>query len=110
MKAVVLILVGGAYVADTIFQWEDVHSYVGNHDIFTGISGPQDSSKGLANIVEPFEQFFEQNIFIKLWVRPITMHSISKIPGSVLFPSFWGVNQWHPMTAKEVFLYQHFLC
>jgi hypothetical protein len=42
MKAVVLILVGGAHVADTIFLWEDGHSYVGHHEIFTGISGPQD--------------------------------------------------------------------
>jgi hypothetical protein len=93
MKAVVLILVGGAYVTDTIFRWEDVHGYVGHCDIFTGISGPQDSSKGLTNIVELFEQFFDQNIFIKLWVRPITMHNISKIPEAVLFPSFWGVNE-----------------
>jgi len=93
MKAVVLILVGGAYVTDTIFLWEDVHSYFGHHDIFTGIIGPQDSFKGLTNIVELFEQFFDQDIFIKLWVRPITMHSISKIPEAVLFPSFWGVNQ-----------------
>ena len=101
VKAVVLILVGGAYVTDTIFLWEDVHSYVGHHEIFTGISGPQDGSKGLTNVVEMFEQFFDQHIFIKLWVRPITMHSISKISETVFFPSGWGVNQWHPMTAKE---------
>ena len=48
MKPVILILVGGAYVTDTIFLWKDVPSYVGHHGIFTGISEPQDSYKVLS--------------------------------------------------------------
>jgi len=89
MIAVVLILVGGAYVTDTIFLWENVGCYVGHRKTYWK-SGPQDGSKCLTNIVEMFEQFFYQNIFRKLWVRPFTVHSISKIPRALFFQVVGG--------------------
>ena len=40
-------------------------NYVGKREIFSGISGPQDSAKGLTNAVDIFEQFFDEDIIQK---------------------------------------------
>jgi hypothetical protein len=50
------------YVSDTKFLWEDMYKYVGHCEIFIGISVPQDSATGMTNIIDIFEQLFDQDI------------------------------------------------
>jgi hypothetical protein len=51
-------LVDIAYVTDTDFVWKNMDNYVRHTEIFTGISGPQNSNKGVTNTVDIFEQIF----------------------------------------------------
>jgi hypothetical protein len=51
-----------AYGSDNNFQWEDVDNYIRKRETFSGISGPQDSAKGLTNAADIFEQFFDKDI------------------------------------------------
>jgi hypothetical protein len=51
-----------AYVSDNNFQWEDVDNYISKRETLSGISGPQDSSMGLTNAADIFEQFFDMDI------------------------------------------------
>jgi hypothetical protein len=37
------------------FLWEDVDNYIRQQETSGGISGPQDSAKGVANVVDIFE-------------------------------------------------------
>jgi hypothetical protein len=50
-----------AYISDTKFLWEDVDKYVRHGEIFSGISIPQDSAKGVTNVIDIFEQFFDKD-------------------------------------------------
>jgi hypothetical protein len=54
------------YVSDSGFLWEDIENYVGQWEIFSGMSGPQDSAKGLRNPVDIFEQFFDTDTVQKI--------------------------------------------
>jgi hypothetical protein len=51
-----------AYVSGNNFLREDVDNYVRQQKTSGGISGNQDSAKGLANVVDIFEQFFDIDI------------------------------------------------
>jgi len=51
-----------AYVSGNNFLREDVDNYVRRQETSGGISGNQDSAKGLANAVDIFEQFFDIDI------------------------------------------------
>ena len=51
-----------AYMSGNNFLWEDVDNYVRQQETSGGISGNQDSAKGLDNAVDIFEQFFEKDI------------------------------------------------
>jgi hypothetical protein len=55
-----------ANVSDNNVLWEDIENYVGQRETFSGMSGPQDSAKGLANPVDIFEQFLIQTLCRKL--------------------------------------------
>lgn len=54
-----------AYWSDTKFQW-DMDSYIRHGDNFSGISVPQDSAKGMANITEIFENSLMRTLYRKL--------------------------------------------
>jgi len=49
-----------AYISGN-FLWEDVDNYIRQQETSGGISGNQDSAKGLANAVDIFEQFFDKD-------------------------------------------------
>lgn len=51
-----------AYVIGNNFPREDVDNYVRQQETSGGISGNQDSAKGLANAADIFEQFFDKDI------------------------------------------------
>jgi hypothetical protein len=55
-----------AYVSGKNFLWEDVDNYIRPQETSSGISGNQDSAKGLANAVDIFEQFLIQTFCRKL--------------------------------------------
>jgi hypothetical protein len=55
-----------AYVNDNNLLLEDMGNYVGQREIFSGISGPQDSAKGLTNAVDIFEQLLMKTLYRKL--------------------------------------------
>jgi hypothetical protein len=52
----------GAYMIDTHFLWEDMGNYFWYQEIFTGISGHEDDTESLKNIVGINEQIFGKNI------------------------------------------------
>jgi len=51
-----------AYMRGNNFLLEDVDNYIRQQETSGGISGNQDSVKGLANAVDIFEQFFDEDI------------------------------------------------
>jgi len=68
----------------------------------SGISGPQDSAKGLANPVDIFEQFFDKDIVQK--IVTVVMLSSSKIQWGNIFSKQWRGSEWQSLTAEEIYV------
>jgi hypothetical protein len=92
-----------AYVNDDNFLWEDMVNYV-RREIFCGISGPQDSAKGLTNAVDIFEQFFNKDIVQKIVTE--TNHYAEQFKNSSgnIFSRKSRVNEWQPVTSEEIYV------
>jgi hypothetical protein len=93
-----------AYVNDNSFFWEDMGNYVGKREIFSGISGPQDSAEGLTNAVDIFEQFFDEDIIQKTVTETNCYAEQFKNLRDNIFSRRLRVNEWQPVTSEEIYV------
>jgi hypothetical protein len=56
-------------VRNSGFIWEDIHNYHGQHELFSGHSGPQNSAINVQGIVSVFLLFFSRDIVHKIVVE-----------------------------------------
>jgi hypothetical protein len=78
-------------------------SYVKLQQIFTGISGLQDSVKGLTNILDIFEQFSGKDVVQEiLYVTCHCAQLLQNLAGSVFSPKQLKVNELLLMTAANI--------
>jgi hypothetical protein len=92
------------YVNDDNFLWEDMGNYVGQRETFSGISGPQDSAKGLNNAVDIFEQFFDEDIIHKFVTETNRYAEQFKNSRGNIFSRRSRVNEWQPVTSEEIYV------
>jgi hypothetical protein len=81
-----------------------VDNYVRQQETSGGISGNQDSAKGLANAVDIFEQCLDKNILQKIVTK--TKHYAEHFKNSRgnIFSKQSRVNEWQPVTAEEMYV------
>jgi len=93
-----------AYVNDNNFLWEDIDNFVGQREIFSGMSGPQNSAKDLTNAVDIFEQFFDKYIVQKIVTETNRYAEQFKNSRGNIFSKRSRVNEWQPVTAEEIYV------
>jgi len=71
---------------------------------FSGISGPQDTAKGLANPVDIFEQFFDNDIVQKIVTETCRNTEQFKNSRGYIFSKQWRGSEWQSLTAEEIYV------
>jgi hypothetical protein len=94
------------YVNDNNFLWEDMGNYVRRQEIFSGISGPQDSARGLTNAADIFQQFFDEDIIQKIVTETNCYTEHFKNSRGNIFSRRLRVNEWQPITSEEIYVVQ----
>jgi hypothetical protein len=69
-----------------------------------GISGPQDSAKGLANTVDIFEQFFDKDIVQKIVTETCCNAEHLKNSRDNIFSKWLRGSEWQSLTAEEMYV------
>ena len=93
-----------AYVNDNNFLWEDTDNFIGQREIFSGMSGPQNSAKDLTNAVDIFEQFFDKYIVQKIVTETNRYAEQFKNSRGNILSKRLRVNGWQPVTAEEIYV------
>jgi hypothetical protein len=70
----------------------------------SGISGSQDSAKGLANPVDIFEQFFDKDIVQKIVTETSRNAEQFKNSRGNIFSKHWRGSEWQSLTAEEIYV------
>jgi hypothetical protein len=68
----------------------------------SGISGPQDNAKGLANAVDIFEQFFDKDSVQKIVTE--TCCNAEQFKNSNIFSKWLRGSEWQSLTAEEIYV------
>jgi hypothetical protein len=77
---------------------------MGQREIFSGMSGPQDSAKGLTNPVDIFEQLFDTDVVQKIVTETNRYAEQFKNSRGSIFSKQSRVNEWQPVTAEEIYV------